>query len=181
MNRLEVGCLGALGGLLIGVIATIAFFSIGVAQLQIETPIPAPERQQVTVSASAPFLNSQIQQAARQTNLVKQAVVTLDVPNIVQVSATVEATLLGQRVSTNATVRMRVTVQNGRIVLAVEKIDTGNPLIPQSFVANSVESLRGQAENQINAMVASALKGTSLRVTGVRITPGELAVDLTGQ
>lgn len=181
MNRLEVGCLGALSGLLIGVIATIAFFSIGVAQQQIEMPIPVPERQQVTVSASAAYLNSQIQQAARQTNLVKQAVVTLDVPNIVQVSATVEATLIGQRVSTNATVRMRVTVQNGRIVLAVEKIDTGNPLIPQSFVANSVESLRGQAENQINAMVASALKGTSLRVTGVRITPGELTVDLAGQ
>ncbi len=181
MNRLEVGCLGALGGLLIGVIAAIAFFSIGVAQQQIEMPIPVPERQQVTVSASAAYLNSQIQQAARQTNLVKQISIALDVPNIIQVSANVEATLLGQRVSTNASVRMRVTIQNGRIVLTVEKINTGNPLIPQSFVANSVESLRVQAENQINAMVASALKGTSLRVTGVRITPGELIVDLAGQ
>lgn len=182
MRQVAIGCAGAIVSLIIGVALTVGFFSID-SRSTIETPMPVPSglSKDVSISASAAFLNAQIQQAVRQTNLLKQATVTLNAPNIVQVVAVVDVTILGQRINTNVTVTMRVTVRNNRIALTVEKVDTGSVPVPQSMINSNIESLRAQAENQINAVAQRALNGTGLRLSNVRITPSEMIVDLLSQ
>jgi hypothetical protein len=179
-KNILVGCAAAILGLSIGVALTIGFFSMGTRQA-IETPIPAPSQRDVTITASAAFLNTQIQQAAKQTNMLKQTAVTLDVPNIIKVATVVDVTILGQRINTNATATMRVSVKNNRIALAIDKVDTGNALVPQSMLNSTIESVRAQAENQINTLVQRGLQGTGLKLSNVRITPGEMVIDLSAQ
>lgn len=113
--------------------------------------------------------------------MLKQATIALDAPNLVKVAAMVDVTILGQRINTNATVTMRVTVKNNRIALAVDKVDTGNTLVPQSMINNAIENLRAQAENQINTLVQRGLQNTGLRLANARITPSEMTIDLVAQ
>lgn len=183
MRQLFTGCLGIILGLLIGVGVTYAVLSMSSKQI---TPVgPAPTlsaaRPDVSVSASATFVNSQVQQMVRQSGLLKQATVTLDAPNIVRVAATVDVTVLGQRVTANATATMRVAVKSNRIALTVEKIDTGNAMIPVALVSGTVETLRALAEDEINRLVQRTLQGTNMRVVNVRVTPNDMTLDLTGQ
>lgn len=180
MKNVIIGLAGALLGLCLGIILAIGFFSVGVSSL-IETPIPAsPASEQfVTVTASEAYLNAQFQQVARQTNMLKNASVALDVPNIIRATTTVDVTVLGQRVNTNATVTMRVAVKSNRIVLTVEKIDAGAVPVPQVTVNNAIENLRAQGENQINNLIQRGLQGTGLRLANVRVTPSAMIVDLT--
>jgi len=169
-------------GLCLGVAATAGFFSVGIRQT-LATPAPPPNGvyADLSVVATAPFVNSQIQQAIKSSGLLKQASLVFESPNIVRIIAAVDTTILGQRVTANPTATMRVTVKNNRIILTVEKIDTGNPAIPSSVVSGAVETLRAQAEDQINRLVQRALQGTTLRVNNVRITSNDLTIDLVSQ
>lgn len=177
MKSFTIGCLGLIVGLIIGIALTAGFFAVSNrAAAQIPTPIPNASA--VSVTASATYLNSVVQQAARQSGMLTNAAVTLEAPNIVKVAATVDVTVLGQRVNTNATATMRVSVKNNRIALAIEKIDAGTLPVPQSFINSNLESLRAQAENQINTLVQRSLQGTNLRLSNIRVTPVELIVDL---
>ncbi len=177
MRSFAIGCVCAIVGLVIGVALAAGVFSFSNrAAAQIPTPIPNASA--VSVTASATYLDSVVQQAARQSGMLRNATVTLESPNIVKVAATVDVTVLGQRVNANATATMRVSVKNNRIALVIEKIDAGTLPVPQSLITSNLESLRAQAENQINTLVQRSLQGTNLRLSNIRITPAELIVDL---
>jgi hypothetical protein len=182
MKNWTIGCFAVLGGFFIGVLLTLGFwgFSNRVVNATPDPGLPlAPS--DVTITASTAFLNAQFQQAARQSNILKQSSITLQAPNIIKTMTVVDVTLLGQRITANATITMRVTVRNNRILLAVEKIETGNLPVPQSSANTAIENLRAQAENQINALVQRGLQGTGLRVQNVRMNANEMIVDLTAQ
>jgi hypothetical protein len=142
------------------------------------TPVPGASRSDVTVTVGASYLNAQMQQIVKQTGLAKQATLTLVAPNLAQINATIETKILGQTISGNATARMRVLVQNGRVLLAVEKIDVSGIGVSQSLVAPVVEQFRAQAEDQINRALQRELQGTGLRLSNIRIASNEIAVDL---
>lgn len=177
MKAFTLGCLGLISGLVVGVALTVGFFAIG-NRAAAQMPTPIPNASAVSVTASATYLNSVVQQAARQSGMLRNAAVALESPNIVKVAATVDVTVLGQRVNVNATATMRIAVKNNRITLAIEKIDAGTLPVPQSLVNSNLESLRAQAENQINTLVQRSLQGTNLRLSNIHVTPAELIVDL---
>lgn len=176
MKAFAIGCSSAIVGLVIGIAFTAGFFAVdNRATAQIPTPIPNASA--VSVTTSATYLNSVVQQAARQSGMLRNAAVTLESPNIVKLAAIVDLTVLGQRINTNATVTMRVSVKNNRLALAIDKIDMGRLPVPQTLIHSNLESLRAQAEEQINTRVQQALHGTGLRWSNIRITPTELVVD----
>lgn len=136
----------------------------------------------VSVTASAAFINSQLQQAVKQTGLAKQATVTLASPNVIRVAAVVDASaLVGIPVTVNATMSMRVSVQKGRILLTVDKVDAGGVSVPQALLGSTVEQMRALAEDQVNQMLQRAQEDASLRVVNVRVTPNAVTIDLAGQ
>jgi hypothetical protein len=183
MKQLAGGCVGAILGLILGILLTFAAMTFITRQnvLAVTAPTPLATRSDVSITANATFLNSQIQQTIRQIGLLKQASVTLDAPNIVQIAGAVDTTVLGQRITASPTATMRVMVKNNRIVLTVDKIDSGNPTIPTSMMSGTVETLRTQAEDLINRQMQRALQGTNMKIVNVRMTPNEMTVDLTGQ
>jgi len=97
------------------------------------------------------------------------------------VAVAVDTKILGQTISGNATARMRVSVQNARVLLAVEKLDVSGVGISQSLVSPTIEQLRAQAEDQINRMIQRELQGTGLRLSNIRVIPSDIAADLVGQ
>lgn len=183
MKYFAVGCIGTALGLVLGSILTLGTLQaagVNPAQLTV-VPTPSISQPDVTVTVSAAFLNSQLQQAVRQSGLSKQASAVLASPNLIQIAIDTDVTAFGIPFTVNTNVSMRVTVRQGRILLTVDKVDAGGVEIPQSLVASTVENARASAEAQINQSVQSALQGTTLRVVNVRITPIDLSVDLVSQ
>ncbi|MCI0477848.1 MAG: DUF2993 domain-containing protein [Anaerolineales bacterium] len=180
MKDLAIGCLGAILGLVVGIALTFGAMSLLPKTDSSEkvASVISGSRGDVTITVSAKYLNAQLQQLTKQTGLAKQATLTLVAPNIVQVVVAVDTKILGQTISGNAIARLRVSVQNGRVALAVEKIDVSGIGVSQSLVAPMVEQVRTQAEDQINKMIQRELQGTGLRLSNVRVAPNEIAVDL---
>jgi uncharacterized protein YpmS len=184
MKSLGVGCLSALGGLIIGIVLGfgMAQMATNAAPPPLAAPAPSPNGSDVSVTASAAFINSQLQQAVEQSGLGRQAKVTLISPNLIQVAATVDASaLIGVPVAVNATVSMRASVRNGRISLSVDKVDAGGVAVPPSVMGSMVEKMRALAEEQVNRMLQRALQGMSLHIVNVRVSPSSMTIDLAGQ
>lgn len=183
MKQFVGGCVGVILGLIVGIVLTFAAMTFVTRQnvSAVTAPTPVATRSDVSITANATFINSQIQQTVRQSGMLKQASVTLDSPNIIQITAAVDTTILGQRITANPTAIMRVAVKNNRIALSVEKIDTGNAAVPASVMSGTAETLRAQAEDVINRQIQRALQGTNMRVVNVRMTPNDMTIDLTGQ
>lgn len=182
MKEVAVGCVSAILGLGIGIV-----LMFGAMTFLPKADAPAAEkvatvvsgsRGDVTITVSAKYLNAQLQQIAKQTGLAKQVTLTLIAPNIIQVVIVVDTKILGQTFSGSATARLRVSVQNSRVALAVEKIDVSGIGVSQSLVASTVEQIRVQAEEQINRALQRELQGTGLRLSNIRITTSEIIVDL---
>jgi hypothetical protein len=183
MKSLGAGCIGIVLGLIAGIVLTFGAVQLmGSGSDQPAKPTLSAGASDVSVTASLPFINSQLRQAVEQSGLGKQATVTLVSPNVIQVAASVDASaLIGIPVTVNATMSMHVSVKNGRILLTVDKVDAGGVGVPQSIMGSTVEQMRALAENQINRMVQRALEGTTLRVVDVHVTPNALTIDLAGE
>jgi len=183
MKSIAIGCTGAILGLVIGIVVAFGVMSFfpKESSLAANTPVPGAPRADATVAVTASYLNAQLQQVVKQTGLAKQATLTLAAPNIVQVAVAVDTKILGQTISGNATARMRVSTENARVLLAVEKLDVSGVGISQSLVSPMIEQLRAQAEDQINRMIQRELQGTGLRLSNIRVMSSEIAADLVGQ
>ncbi len=172
MKQFAIGCAGMILGLIVGVILVLsatAFLNLGASSMAI--PTPDPRLPDVTVNVTAAFVNTQLQQAVRQSNLARQANVSLAAPNIVRVALTTDVTVAGKALSVDATVTMRVAAQNGRIVLTIEKIDAGGMTLPVTFATQTVERLRAQMEDQLNRLVTRALQGLTLKLINLSVAP----------
>jgi len=177
------GCAGFTLGTLFAVVlfAAAFFFLVSDASRTLSDPPAVVGKPDVLVTVSASYLNAQIRQTIAQSGIVKNPVINLAAPNVIKVASALEVSVAGQRISTNATITLRAAVQGGRVALTVEKIEAGGVNVPQSLIAPTIESVRKQAENQINAVVLSALKGTGLKLANLRMTANDLTIELTGQ
>jgi hypothetical protein len=183
MKDIAIGCISAILGLVFGIVLTFGVMSLlpkGNSPATSE-PLLSASRADASVTVSASYLNAQLQQVVKQTGLAKQATLTLVAPNIAQVAVTVDTKFLGQTISGNATARMRVSVQNARVLLAVEKLDVSGIGISQSLVSPIIEQLRAQAEDQVNKMIQRELQGTDVRLSNIRVTPNEVSAELVSQ
>jgi hypothetical protein len=180
LKDLAIGCVSAMLGLLVGVLL-MSGANLLLPSNSAPTVVPPPVipgQPDVSVTLSAAFVNSQVQQAVRQGGLARQATISLSAPNIVTAALVVDARVAGQTLALNATVTMRVSVRQGRIVLTVDKVDVGGVSAAQALVTQNIERIRAQAEDQINRLVAVSLQGTTFRVINVLVTPSDLTLQL---
>ena len=169
MRGLGIGCLGALLGLILGVILTIAaglFFGTGVASNPVVPPAPSGQPD-VTVVTSAAFLNTQFQTALKQSKLANQGMIAFASPNSARIAMPIDVTVLGQALSANTTVSLHVIVQNGRIVVVVDSVDVAGMNGAGALVKQPVEKARALLEDQINRLMQQTLKGTGLVLVNV--------------
>ncbi len=185
MKSIPIGCLGIIFGIVIGIALTLGsnFFLPSDGKTFAVTPAPPINSTQsdVSISIHANYLSAQLKPLIARSNLIKQPSLALAAPNIIQLTGTLDVTLGGQRVSTNATIALRVAVQKNRVALTVDKIDASGITIPLALIGGTLEPARAQAEEQINTLITNSLKGTGLKIFNVRVAPNELIVDLTSQ
>lgn len=183
MKNLAIGCTSAILGLLIGVGLTWGALALVPKTESAEKFAVAVSatRGDVTITVSAKYLNAQLQQIVQQTGWAKQATLTLSAPNLAQLNLALETKILGRTITGSAVARVRVAAQNGRVALTVEKVDVSGIGVSQSAVAPIVEQVRAQTEDQINRALQRELQGTGLRLSNIRITSSEIAMDLVSQ
>jgi hypothetical protein len=172
MKTPVIGCTGALIGLVVGILLTFAvnlFTPIGARVAPLDS-----SQADVTITASAAFVNSQLPAFVKQTGLVKQATLNFMPPNLARIAATTDVSLFGQRIAINAMVTMQMRVENGRVVLTIDQVQAGGLNVPQSFANGFAENYRAQAEEQINRALTRALPGMSLRLISIATAQDEI-------
>jgi hypothetical protein len=183
MKDFALGCISVLIGMFLG--AAIVLVSIPLLNAGGIQPTPAPDtllpdRPAVSVTASAAFMNSQMQPVLRQSGLASQATITFAAPNLIRFAAPMRITLLGQPIQVNAMVTMSIVVKSGRTVLTVEQVEANGLTVPREVVPAAIETMRAQSEDQVNRLIQRSLQGTGLRVINIRISPDAVIVDLSG-
>lgn len=184
MRDLLLGCVSVIIGMFLGALLTVAAVMLLTGNRgsagAITDPLLLPSRADIEISASAKYVTTQLQQMVRQGGLASQATVALVSPNQMRITAPVTIPLFGQPIQVNATVTMSLAVRNGRVALTVDNVDANGTSVPRSIWPPFVEAARAQAEDQLNRIVQQTLQGTGLRLTGIRITPDALTLDLSG-
>ncbi len=175
MKTYLLGCAGIALGILIGIVlafgANALLASRAVENITIPTPLPGEP--DVSVTTRAAFLNSQIQPIARSSGLARQITLSFSAPNLCRA---VVVSDLGTAVTLNATITLRVAVQNGRIGLTVQDTQVSGSSVAQIVVSQQVERIRAQAEDQINRLLQRSLQGTGMRLMGISFTPSNVTL-----
>ena len=144
-------------------------------------PTPQPGQADVSINASTAFLNAQMQQTFKQSNLARQAAFAFASPNIVRATMLVDLPVLGKTTQVNATVTCRLTAQNGKVVLVVDSVDVAGVSVPQNIASQTTERVRAQIETQINQMMQRMLQGTTLRLQGISVDSNEITMQFKAQ
>ncbi len=175
MKSVALGCAGIVFGVIIGIGLTFAANALFANRTtnNVAAPTPLPGQPDISVSTSTSFLNSQIQQLARTSGLARQVTLTFSEPNLCRAALVSD---LGTSVTLNATITMRVAVQNNRLVLTVQETQVNGASLAQVVVTQQVERLRAQIEEQLNKQLQRATQGTSARLTGINITSSEITL-----
>lgn len=183
MRDLVFGCITVIVGMVLGGLlvlgALIILNSPGLTPSPSSDTLLLPNRPDLSISASARFVNSQMQQTLRQSGLTTEATAVLVAPNQLRITAPVTIPLLGKNVQVNATTTMTISVRNGRVVLSVDKVEAEGVNVPRDVWPPLVEAARAQGESELNHMVQQSLQGTGLHLAGIRITPDALNIDLS--
>lgn len=180
MKSLAIGCFGAFIGLIAGA-AIVLIGSRAIYAFAPSNPAQSNIHPDLSITASASFLESQIQQSLRANNLGKDATVTFATPNLVRVEANTQSSVLGLALNANLKVVMSVTVASSRLRLKIESVSAGNLPAPQAVSDVVVERLRAQAEDQMNREIQNVLRGTNLHLANIRISENDVTLELIGQ
>lgn len=174
MKSVGMGCIGIGLGVIVGIVLAFGANALFAGRTpNIAVPTLLPGQPDLTVTTSAAYLNAQAQPLARATGLARQVTLSFSAPNLCRA---VVVSDLGTALTLNATITMRVAVQNGRITLTVQDTQVSGTSIAQVVVAQQVEKIRAQAEEQINRQLQRALQGTGMRLVGVTFTPSEVTL-----
>ncbi len=185
MRNSVLGCCGVILGIVLG--AAVMLFALPFLNINVLAREPVapeallPNRPDVTITASDSFVGPQLEKAMVKNGLAKQPHVSLIAPNIIRVESPVNVSFLGQVMTIDATVQMAVGVQGGRITLTMEQVEASGIGVPPSVLGQDFERQRKAAEDEINREAQSALEGTRLAVSAVRVAPDGLSVDLKMQ
>ncbi len=182
MKSFVLGCLSLFVGALFG--AAIMFVLLSILNVRVLARPPVsealllPDRPDVTITASSAFLKPQLEQVIVKTGLVRQAQVELIAPNTVQVRSPVTFSVFGQSMTVDASVKMVVSVQQGRIILTAGDVEASGLTMSPSVLGSDFERMRTAAEAEVNREAQSVLQGTRLVVSNVRVASDALSVDL---
>ena len=178
MKSLGIGCLGALIGLFLAVPLAVGAELLANPQGATNPVVPASQSVQpdVTVVASAAFVNTQFQAALKQSKLANQGTIAFAAPNLARIAMPVDVTLLGQSLTVDATVSLHALAQNGRIVVVVDAVDVAGFNVAESLVQQPVEQSRVLLEDEINRLMQQTLKGTGLVLVNVTATSDNVSL-----
>ena len=130
----------------------------------------------ITVVASAAFINTQFQEALKQSKYAKQGTIAFAAPNSARIAMPVNVNLLGQALTVDTTVSLHALAQNGRIVVVVDTVDVAGFGFAGSLVKQPVEEARVLIEDEINRIMQQTLKGTGLVLVNVTAAPDNVTL-----
>jgi hypothetical protein len=178
MKSLGIGCLGALLGLLLAVPLAVGAGLVASPRGTTQPVVQSSESGQpdITVVASAAFLNTQFQTALKQSKLGNQGTISFGAPNSARIAMPVSVNLLGQPLTVDATVSLHALAQNGRMVMVVDTVDVAGFNFAGSLVKQPVEQARVLLEDEINRLIQQTLKGTGLVLVNVTAAPDNVTL-----
>lgn len=181
MRDLFVGCIGiVLGAMLVVILVLFGMTFLNSSRPSFE-PVAQPDRPDITITASGPFVSSQLQDAIKQSKLASLATVSLIPPNRFLVATVVTIGFAGRNVPVNTTETLSVRVVSGHAVLALDRVEVGGVDMPAEVVSPMVERMRVQSEDQLNRLISRNLQGTTLKLTNIRVVSDSVLIDLSAR
>lgn len=127
----------------------------------------------LTLTLSERYLNKQLTQGLPRDGAVQNADLDIRANNLAELLATVE-------VNTSLTVKpklsLALSVQNGRMVIDVKKIDVGGFNVPQSWIEPQIAELKETTEKEFNRQFAELEKSTGLKLLSLSTTKDTLTL-----
>lgn len=127
----------------------------------------------MTVTLSERYLNRTIAQGLAQGGQVQSAELDIHSGAIVDVNAVVQ---VNSQLRLSPKVTMLLEVQNGRIVVTVQKVDVGGFGVPNSLIEPQVAQLKETAETNLNAQLANLAASTGLKLQVLSTTENSLTL-----
>lgn len=168
-------------GIIAGILAALTIVCIGLLLINnnsVSLPSPVGEKLNTTPDMSLTlgerFLNSQVIKAMPNDGTVRNVSLDVHPGNRAEVRATVDVNILGAIVTVNPTAAVTMRVENGRIVISVEKVNVGGVNVPSALVAPQVNKLKATAENELDSQLATIEANTGLRLSAMTSTEDSL-------
>jgi hypothetical protein len=148
----------------------------------VATPV-TPVRADVAVTVSEDFLNRRLKELSKEQKLPAGSEMAVDLrpDNLAAFTVGLKATAGPFALNPQGTVVSQISAVNGRISLALVRVEVGGVAVPAELLPPEVSSALKQAEGQINAALSSTASGEVLRIVDVRTTADEITVKLQGR
>lgn len=125
----------------------------------------------MTITLSERYLNRQMTQSMP-GSAQSQPSIDLHVNNLADVSSTVRAGFLTLRPKASVS----FSVVNGRIVITVLRVDVGGFGVPNSLIEPQINSLKQNAETELNKQFANLQTTSGLKLQSLSTTENSLTV-----
>jgi hypothetical protein len=155
------------------------------AQLQAQIPTsvqPSPPLQpqatqttdgaDMIVTLSERFLNRRIVEGMPQGGDVSDPRIDLHANDLANFTATVRTGFL----TLNPDASVKFSVQRGRIIVDVLKVDVGGFGVPNSMIQPQVDNLKATAEDELNEQFAEIQRSTGLTLKSLSTTENSLSL-----
>lgn len=157
----------------------IAFVLLGCGNVNATTsePVILPTSYAVRVMISEQYVNSQMLLGLENDATLQNPVLDVLPPNRARGSATVNLKILGVDFSLRPSAAMHFDALDGRAVFTLDSVELNGINVPTSAVQQDVDRIKKIAEDQINADVQNAVRGTKLKLTAITATDDSLVLD----
>ncbi len=178
-------------GIIVGIVALVGIGGAAIATGIVRAPFSAPQTNiqaapplqlllaqtpnnaDMSVTLSERFLNKQIIKGIPNTGEISNAQLDLHAGDLADVTATVQVNRL---LTVQPKISVKLAVQNGRIVIEVQRVDVGGIGIPDSLIQAQVAQLKQTAEEELNKQFAELEKSTGLKLHSLSTTENSLTL-----
>ncbi len=177
------------GGVVIGILALLCIGATAVATGIVRAPFSAPQTlvqgapallplstqadgADMTVTLSERFLNKMVAEGMPKGGDVSNAQIDLHQGNRADVTAAVKTGF----VTLTPKAAVTFAVQNGRIVIEVQRVDVGGFGVPNSLIEPQIAQLKQTAERELNQKLAELEKTTGLTLQSLSTTENSMTL-----
>lgn len=143
----------------------------GSQSLLLEQTLPSD----LTIALSERFLNQQVNRGLSTSADVRDVTIDLHSGNRADFSASLDVVLL-TRITVRPRASVLLTLQNGRVALAVQQVDIAGIGIPSNLIESQISNLRTTGENLLNQQLALISANAGLTLRSVSTTETDLTL-----
>ena len=140
-------------------------------------PSQATDNADMTVTLSERYMNKNIARGLAQGGQVQSAQLDIQSNAVVVIDAVVQ---VNPQLRLSPRVTTQLTVENGRIVVNVQKVDVGGFGVPSNLIEPQINQMKQNAETNLNTQLANFTASSGLKLQALSTTENSLSLFFVG-